>query len=445
MIYLMWEVSMSRLFLPSLKKDRFLRRMQKHFKAIGISYKNTSLEVRESVAFDETQTKQFLGSVRELTGIEEALLVSTCNRTELYYYANKDWNRELARLIDVFHSNDAQLFSKHCVIYNHDEALNQLFKVSLGLESMVLGDIQISNQIKKSYQWTADEQMAGPFLHRLLHTIFYTNKRAVQETSIHDGTASVASAAVDLANKFMMNYVSPKVLVVGLGEIGQNVAENLKGTSAQVTLVNRSFEKTQKLADELSFESRRFEDLNALINDAHIVISAVQAETPVITSEMIRESGVPRLFIDLSVPRSIDNSLETLPGVLLYNVDQLEEKTASALLKRDAAVTEVQMILEKSIEEFNNWAQEMEVSPAIKKFKNALEEIRKEELSRYLEKADAEQIKLLEDATKSMMQRVIKLPVLQLKAACKRGEADQLVGLLNDLFNLEKEETKSSK
>ncbi|MFT7197105.1 MAG: glutamyl-tRNA reductase, partial [Marinoscillum sp.] len=297
----------------------------------------------------------------------------------------------------------------------------------------------------KSYQWTADEQMAGPFLHRLLHTIFYTNKRAVQETSIHDGTASLASAAVDLANKFMMNYVSPKVLVVGLGEIGQNVAENLKGTSAQVTLVNRSFEKTQKLADELSFESQRFEDLNALINNAHIVISAVQAETPIITSEMILESGVPRLFIDLSVPRSIDNSLEALPGVLLYNVDQLEEKTASALLKREAAVAEVQMILEKSIEEFNNWAQEMEVSPAIKKFKNALEEIRKEELSRYLEKADAEQIKLLEDATKSMMQRVIKLPVLQLKAACKRGEADQLVGLLNDLFNLEKEETKSSK
>lgn len=445
MIYLMWEVSMSTLFLPSLKKEQFLLRMQKHFKAIGISYKNTSLEVRESVAFDETQTKKFLGRVRELTGIEEALLISTCNRTELYYYADKDWNRDLAILIDVFHANEDQLFLRHCIVYNHDEALTQIFKVSLGLDSMVLGDIQISNQVKKSYQWTADEQMAGPFLHRLLHTIFYTNKRAVQETSIHDGTASLASAAVDLANKFMMNYVSPKVLVVGLGEIGQNVAENLKGTSAQVTLVNRSFEKTQKLADELSFESQRFEDLNTLINNAHIVISAVQAETPIITSEMILESGVPRLFIDLSVPRSIDNSLEALPGVLLYNVDQLEEKTASALLKREAAVAEVQMILEKSIEEFNNWAQEMEVSPAIKKFKNALEEIRKEELSRYLEKADAEQIKLLEDATKSMMQRVIKLPVLQLKAACKRGEADQLVGLLNDLFNLEKEETKSSK
>lgn len=418
--------------------------MYSNFRAIGISYKNTPLDVREAIAFDENQTKQFLVQAKEVLGLEEALLLSTCNRTEIYFVASDEVSERLASFVDVFHgvstSNpSASYFNK----MDQEQATRHLFNVSLGLESMVLGDIQITNQVKKAYQWSADEQMAGPFLHRLLHTIFYTNKRMVQETTFRDGNASVASSAVNVVEKFIATYTNPKVAVVGLGEIGENVVENLKGLNAQVTLVNRTQEKAEKLAEEFGFEVDSLDNLDQVVSDAHVIISAVQAPSPIITASMLEGNHHPKMLVDLSVPRSIEDEVETVSGVILYNVDHLQQKASKALEQRKQVIPQVEQIVTESLAEFNNWSQEMEVSPTIKKLKQALEDIRQQEMSRYLGKLSDKEAKILDKATKGMIQKVIKLPVLQLKAACKRGEADTLVGVLNDLFNLEEEKSQS--
>jgi glutamyl-tRNA reductase len=147
-----------------------------------------------------------------------------------------------------------------------------------------------------------------------------------------------------------------------------------------------------------------------------------------------------KLFVDLAVPRSMDSELDTIDGIILYNVDQIEEQTSGIIERRRAAITEVELILDETIEELKNWSLEMEVSPTIKKLKKALEEIRKEEIARYVGKVTEVEQDLIDKVTKSIVQKVIKLPVLQLKAACKRGEAETLVEVLNDLFNLEKDE-----
>ena len=152
-----------------------------------------------------------------------------------------------------------------------------------------------------------------------------------------------------------------------------------------------------------------------------------------------------KLFIDLAVPRSMDPSLDTIDGIILYNVDQIEQHTSGIIERRRTAITEVEQILEEMIKELKNWSLEMEVSPTIKKLKKALEEIRKEEIARYLGKMTEVQQELMDRVTKSIVQKVIKLPVLQLKAACKRGEAETLVEVLNDLFNLEKDELTSKR
>lgn len=417
--------------------------MQKYFKAVGISYNNTPIEVREAVAFDESQAKRFLMRLKEVLDIEEALVLSTCNRTEIYYYAEQDLNAQITSLIDVFHGRTDNPSAGYFKYFNHEEAIHQLFSVSLGLISMVLGDIQIINQVKKSYQWSADENMAGPFLHRLLHTIFFTNKRVVQETPFKDGNASVASSAVGVAENFMKNYTLPRVLIVGLGEIGQNVAENLKDVNAEVTLINRTRDVAENMAAELNFQTAYFGELADYVQKSHVVISAVRADEPLITAEMLGDKLQPKLMIDLSVPRSIEEQIENIPGVLLYNIDQLNQKAEEAIARRKEAISEVNEILEESIAEFENWSQEMEVSPTIKKLKQALDDIRKQELARYIDKLDAKEAKLFDQATKNIIQKVIKLPVLQLKAACKRGEAETLVDVLNDLFNLEKVEKSS--
>lgn len=382
--------------------------------------------------------------LKEVLGLEEALVLSTCNRTEIYYLAENDLDQEIASLVDVFHGLTDRPSAGYFQSFSDEEAAEHLFHVALGLDSLILGDLQITNQVKKAYQWAADESMAGPFLHRLLHTIFYTNKRVVQETPFRDGTASLASAAVEIATQFISHYELPRIAVIGLGDIGANVAENLKGIQAEITLINRTADKAKKLAADLGFSVRPLNDLEAVVAESHVVISSVQVSEPIIVDSTIT-TDTPKLLIDLSVPRSIDDSIHDLPGILLYNVDQLQQKTSEALERRKAAIPHVKTIVTESIAEFKDWSQEMEVSPTIKKFKEALEDIRKQELARYVGKLDDKELKILEKVSKNMIQKVIKLPVLQLKAACKRGEAESLVGVLNDLFNLEKEKTKPSK
>lgn len=418
--------------------------MSRNFKAVGISYKTAPLEIREAIAFDESSTKQFSARLKEVLGLDEVLILSTCNRTEIYYFSEEDFSKEICSMVDVYHNTGSKPAAGFFTTYGHDEAIYHLFEVSLGVDSLVLGDIQITNQVKKAYQWCADESMAGPFLHRLLHTIFFTNKRVVQETPFRDGTASLASAAIEIAEQFLLNYTRPRITIVGLGDIGANVAENLKGTSAEVCLVNRTKVKAEQLAQQYGFTSSAIENLKEEIQQSQVVISAVQVTEPIIVADMLKTDVThPKLLIDLAVPRSIADDLNEVPGVLLYNVDQLQEKTSKALERRKAAIPEVQTIIQESISEFSDWSQEMEVSPTIKKFKEALEDIRKQELARYLDKLNDKEAKILDQATKNLIQKVIKLPVLQLKAACKRGEAESLIGGLSDLFNLEKENTKS--
>ena len=414
--------------------------MQPTFRAIGISYHNTSLEIRERVTFDEASCRDLLRRLNTAFGIGEALVLSTCNRTEVYYASEVSLASEIVRLMSVLRGlNSSEDLLELFLDYSEEEAVRHLYQVSLGLDSKVLGDLQISNQVKRAYQWSADEGMAGPFLHRCLHSIFYANKRVSQETSFRDGSASTAYASVELLKQFVPNFHEPKVLLIGLGEIGSVLADNLQGTGLDITVANRTEGKAQAVAAEFGYQALPLDEVLSNLGGFDAILSTVQGDAPLITSDLLPERLTQQLFIDLSLPRSIDPKIEERHNVLLYNIDHIDQKTSEVLRKRKRAIPKVEAILEESILEFNDWAQEMEVSPTIQKLKNALEEIRKRELAKYVKKASDAEIKLLDSATKGIIQKVIRLPVLQLKAACKRGEAETLVETLHDLFDLEGE------
>ncbi|MEM7297892.1 MAG: glutamyl-tRNA reductase [Bacteroidota bacterium] len=410
------------------------------FKALGLSYKNAPIEVRENVAFEESEAADFLIKLRDVLGVEEALLISTCNRTELYYSSSKEIAEPIIGLIAAQKGLSAKTIQNHFKSLDAKEATQHLFRVSLSLESQVIGDIQISNQVKRAYQQSADLNLAGPYLHRLLHTIFFANKRVVQETRLQDGTASVASVAVDLIEGFISKMEDPRIALIGLGEIGQNVLENLGDNNATITVANRTLSKAEELADGSNLIVRDFSELEQIVNENDVIISAVSSKTSIITKDTIDSKHHHKLFVDLSVPRSINPEIEQIPGIALYNVDQLSERTIKARKVRESAIPEAEKIITESLTGFNSWKSEMEVSPTIQKLKSALDSIRKEELARHSKISDQEK-ELLEVVTKNMIQKVIKLPVLQLKAACKRGDAENLVDVLNDLFNLEQQKT----
>lgn len=412
----------------------------KGLKALTLSHQDSPIDIREMVAIEPDDASSFLLKLKEVFDIDEALLISTCNRTEIYYTSGEEISLDIIGLLASFKGIASNKITDYFKTLNSKDAVQHLFRVALGLESKVLGDLQISNQVKRAYQQSADLNLAGPFLHRLMHTIFYANKRVVQETRFQDGTASVASVSAGLVENFVSKISNPRVTLVGLGEIGQNVLENINSEHLTINLVNRSKAKAESLAVSSNIVARDLAELPQVIEESDVVISAATANEHLIRKDQIIGSSIHKLFIDLGVPRTIDPELDSVPGVSLFNIDQLSEKTVKAKKIREKAVPEVEEIIEEAILSFTSWQSEMEVSPTIQKLKNTLDQIRQEELARY-SKASDEEMKLLETATKNMIQKVIKLPVLQLKAACKRGEAETLVGVLNDLFNLEEKET----
>jgi len=423
--------------------------MHNKFRALSLSYKIAPVEIREIISLDEKDVHSILLKLKEFFSVTDTLILSNCNRTEVYYSHELDLSTEIVKLIGLEKGlEDMVSYLEYFRIFNDDrESIHHLFKVAMGLEAQVVGDMQISNQVKRAYQSSADLGIAGPFLHRLMHTIFFTNKRVVQETSFRDGAASVSYAAVELIEELTSNTFQPRILLVGVGEIGEDVARNMVHIpNAQVSISNRTFQKAKELADEFNFKVVPFEDCYEAMEEADVVVSSVMRSEPFITKSLVKAFDIKsyKIFVDLSVPRSIETSIEDVPGAVLYNVDNIKSKATEALEKRLASVPQVESIIEESIDEFYNWKKESMASPTINKLKNALETIRKEELERYLKNADAKEYAIIDKITKSMMQKILKVPVVQLRAACQRDQAEQMIDLISDLFDLEKDKVEKA-
>lgn len=417
--------------------------MQTKFRVVSLSHKSAPVHIRELISLDEAGIQRLLLKLKEFFSISDALVLSTCNRTEIYYSHELDLSVELVKLIGIERGlSNAMSYLNYFQILNEEkEAVSHLFRVSMGLEAQVVGDIQISNQVKRAYQTAADLELAGPFLHRLMHTIFFTNKRVVQETAFRDGAASLSYATIELIESLTQNIFQPRILVIGLGEIGEDVAKNMVHLpTAQIKITNRTLSKAEEIGLPLGFEVIPFDSSFISMQEADVVVCSVRMHEPFITKALVESFTIPnfKIFIDLSVPRSIETSIEELPGVVLYNVDSIRSKATAALQNRLDAIPSVEVILRESIEEFGNWQKEMVVSPTIQKLKQSLEQIRQEELGRHLKNVDEKEFVLIDKITKSMMQKVLKVPVVQLKAACQRDRAAEMIELITDLFDLEK-------
>lgn len=421
--------------------------MQIKFRALSLSHKTAPVQIREIIALSDQEIERILIKLKEFFSLNDVLILSTCNRTEVYYSHDLDLSTEIIKLVGLEKGlHDIVNYLEYFQIYNDDRAaISHLFRVSMGLEAQVVGDIQISNQVKRAYQASADLEMAGPFLHRLMHTVFFTNKRIVQETSFREGAASLSYAAIELIESLTSNTYQPRILLIGVGEIGEDVAKNMVYLpNAQVKVTNRTLAKAEEIAGPLGFEVVPFENCVDAMKDADVIVCSIMKNEPFITKELIKKFEIPsyKLLIDLSVPRSIETSVEDVPGVILYNVDNIRSKTSEALEKRLASIPLVEEIIGESIEEFYNWKKEMMVSPTINKLKQTLEQIRLEELSRYMKNADEKEFAVIDKITKSMMQKILKVPVVQLRAACKRDQAEEMIEIISDLFNLDRENVK---
>lgn len=420
--------------------------MFEHFKYLSLSHHNAPVQIRELIYLNEEECRKLYQLQKDYLNLQDCLVFSTCNRTEIYYHSDKDLSHSFISFLGHIKGiqNIEQYTQYFDIASDPYQAVEHLFEVSAGLHSAVLGDIQIANQIKEAYKIAVECGSTGPLMHRLMHTVFHANKRIHQETVFREGTASVSYAASQLADSLAEQIIGPKALVIGAGEMGREVAINLKNTCIKdITLCNRTFEKAQELAKEHHFSVLPFEQLPNKVKDFDVIIVAASGEKPVIESIHFADAPFKLYFvIDIAVPRGVADDVSKIPLLSLYNIDDLKNEITEAQEARKKAIPAVKNIIHETVQEFYEWTRELELSPVINKMKEALEQIRQEELKKFVKNASQAEIERMEALTKSIVQKIIKLPVLQLKASCQRGQSETLIDVLNDLFDLEKNKIK---
>ena len=416
--------------------------METSLKAVSLSHHRATVDTRELIYINPSDIRELMLSMKDLLNPSELMVLSTCNRTEVYYVSEQDLSTQIiTQLLLKKGLFPVEKYKPYFDVLDGESAVIHLFEVSMGLKSGIIGDIQITHQVKEAYSISHELSLAGPLLHRLMHTIFHAGKRVQSETSYRDGAASVSYASVETAELTVADPDSASVLVIGLGEMGSDVARNLQYSPfKKVSLMNRSLDKAIQLSEETGFPVIPFENLESVLRDFDVIFSAANPNTPLITQEVLNQ--YPRhnhqYFFDLSVPRSISPDAEELPGVIVFNIDEIQSKASVVLEKRLQSVPAVQQIIQEEIAGYKDWSKELSISPTIHLLKEALENLRKEELNRHLKTLTAKEAKAVEDITRSLILKFMKLPIIQLKEACKRGDAENLVEVIHTLFDLDK-------
>lgn len=407
---------------------------------ISFNYKSLDLISREKFFVYDNELESIIIQLKETFNLKDIFIISTCNRTELYYSSENIPPHQIVKCFFLLKNISYETYADQVKIITGKETLTYFFRMALGLESQVPGDIQLINQVKKAYKHNVAYQSYSPQMHRLIHLIFYTNKQVTNQTEFKSGTASISYSVVELIKKRFAEPQNLNILLAGIGDIGTDVAKNLRVLNPKsVTLANRTKTKALQLAQELNFSTVAMDNIDEAFSKADIIISSLSVKKPFFKPNIVGVlDSKHRCLIDLSLPRSIAEEFRTLSRFELYNIDDINAQIADTLECRRRQIPKVIKIIDENLNDFENWISETSFTPTIQKFKKCLDEIRRAEINRYANQLTENQIESVDLVTKSMLNKIVKLPVVQIKSACKRDEADNIVEALADLFDLER-------
>ncbi|MEX0648950.1 MAG: glutamyl-tRNA reductase [Balneolaceae bacterium] len=408
------------------------------FTAIGINHWDAPVEVREKFSLKENGLATMLrGAKRE--GVSSLFVVSTCNRTEVF--AQGATTRELIRLLTSYSKGTLDEFHKYGFEREGKRAVEHLFKVATGLDSQILGDLQIVKQVKEGYEFSAAENMISGELHRLMQHVFRAHKRSRNETSLGQGAATVAYAAIQFAKRTFENLVNKNILLVGTGKIGKVTCKNLVNLGAgKLTLINRTRDRAEFIADKFNLEVADMEQLPEQIAGADLVIVATGAEKPVIRPEHMRismENPKFKVMLDLSVPRNIDPNVATLDFVDVANMDMLSDVTDSAYQKREKEVPRVKNIIEQEFSDYSLWLNEQRVVPTIRALTQKFENIRDDELKFFRNKISTDDFDKIENLTRRIVNKIAAYSIEHLR---DHHQSDEVTEMIEKMFKLESKE-----
>jgi len=415
---------------------------------IGLSHKTATVEIREKVAFSPTLIEKPLRDLIALEDIIEGVIVSTCNRVEIYA-TTRDIAGGIARIkrfLADHHHIPLETLEQHLYCHHSEAAIRHVFRVASSLDSMVVGEPQILGQIKTSYSYAAEYKTSGIILNRFLHKAFSVAKRVRTETKIASSAVSVAFAAVELAKKVLGDLSDKTVMLIGAGEMCELAAKHFLNSGAKgIMVTNRTFERAERLAADFGGEAVRFEELFDHLHRADIVLSSTGAPHIIIgprdVEEVVkRRRFKPMFFIDIAVPRDIDQKVDDVESAYLFTVDDLQEIVQANLAQRTLEAQKAEEIVDQEIGQFFKWLSSLEVTPTIVALRNRFDEIRRTELEKSCSNwkdLPPETEKRLDALTTSIMNKLLHAPTAALKRAGQGGRVDLYVDALRQLFELE--------
>lgn len=413
---------------------------------VGVNHSGAPVAVREMLAFTPTQVEGALSSLHKT--LSECVLLSTCNRTEVYAVAPsaEEGRKRIAVFLASFHRFPPDHFAPFLFSLRGREAVQHLFSVASGLESMILGEPQVLGQVRGAFVAASAKGTAGPVLSRVFIQALKVGKRVRTETGISRSAVSISHAAVELAKRELGSLAGRSVLLVGAGDMGKLAARNLmdNGCTA-LTVANRTYGRAASLAAHFGAAAADLANLPELLAEADVAVTCTGAPSYVINRPMLeavlsRRQGRPIILVDIAVPRDVEPEAARLEGAFVYDIDDLQGLCADNLLERQQAAGEARAIIASELEEFEKWWSSREVVPTITALRARAEEIRQAELrkalGRFGELSERDR-STLEALTSGIVNKILHLPTVRLKDCC-RGDGGGIYALvLRELFALE--------
>ena len=350
-----------------------------HFYAIGLSYKKADAEVRGHFSLDDTAKQNVLTQAKE-NGIQSIMCISTCNRTELYGFAEHPY--QLIHLLCENTKGTVEAFQEVAYIHKNKEAINHMFRVGSGLDSQILGDFEIISQLKFSARASKAKGLLNNYTERLINSVIQASKRIKTETEISSGATSVSFAAVQYIMRTIENVSDKNILLFGLGKIGRNTCENLvKHTkNSHITLINRTKTKAEDLAGKFNLIVKDHKDLQTEINASDILIVATGAASPTVYKSIL-ETEKPLLILDLSIPKNVNEDVRAHKNVTLIHMDDLAKITDDTLEKRKLFIPDAEAIIDEITADFNAWLDTLKFVPTLQAIKHKLTDFKNSELN----------------------------------------------------------------
>ncbi|HDR8199517.1 TPA: glutamyl-tRNA reductase [Bacillus cereus] len=425
-----------------------------HILVVSVNYRTAPVEFREKLTFQAAELERAMTTLQNQKSVLENVIVSTCNRTEIYAVVDQlhTGRYYIKKFLADWFQLEIEEVAPYLTIFEQDGAIDHLFRVTCGLDSMVVGETQILGQIKDSFLEAQQVKATGTIFNELFKQVITLAKRAHSETTIGESAMSVSYAAVELGKKIFGELTDCHVLILGAGKMGELALQNLYGSGARkVTVMNRTLSKAEVMAEKYMGHAKSLSELQCALLEADILISSTGASEYVITKEMMTKvekmrSGRPLFMVDIAVPRDIDPVIDELEGSFLYDIDDLQGVVEANRAERLKEAEKIQFMIEEEIVLFKTWLSTLGVVPLISALRDKALAIQSEtmvSLERKIPNLSDREKKVISKHTKSIINQLLKDPILVAKEIAAEEGASEKLALFAKIFDLETEEVES--